>query len=766
MVSMKVKKRDGLDEPYSEEKINKAPEWATEGLHASASAIVMGAVRRFYDGMTTDQVHEALIQSAKDLITADKPDYQFAVTRLAVFLLHKRLYGKFEVPHLKVLVDDLVAKGHYDRDVVEAFNDAEWEELNTVIDHTRNMHMNFSKFEVLETKYMIKNRVTGEIHETPQLALLMMAAALFHRCTPANGYPEGKRMALIRKAYDAFSVTNTISFPTPISAGMRGTVRQFSSCTVIDFGDSLDSINESTVAASIYAANRAGIGMNLGRIRSENSPVRNGDVSHTGQVPFVKQVAAAIKAVHQGGIRPCSGTVFFPIWTLDVESLIVLKNNRGTEENRQRNMDYAFQFNGLLYRRLLANADITLFSPSDTPGLYESFFRNQSLFEELYTRYEADPTIRKKRVKAADIFTLFVHERSSTGRIYFQNVDHANTNSAFNAELAPVYMSNLCLEISIPTKPIMERYDPESGEIGLCTLAAFNMAELKLEDLGEAADLVVTALDEILDYQDYPHPAGRRGGQDRRPLGVGVTGMATFIARLGGLYSDDVANVAIHEYFERMQFELLRASMELAKIKGRCKLFHETTYAQGILPIDRYNKAVDSIVPNDLKCDWEWLRGEIAKYGLRNSTVTALMPCETSSHMTGTPNGIEPVRGRMMYKSNKSRVMKLVFADPGPGNRYEFLWAIPNNKGIIRKVAIMQKFVDQSISLNLNYDPSKYPSGKVPMQDIIGDMIDCWKYGIKTGYYHNTRDGSEDQDAPEVFVDENDDGCEGGACKI
>ncbi|HAB80477.1 MAG TPA: ribonucleoside-diphosphate reductase subunit alpha, partial [Glaciecola sp.] len=640
------------------------------------------------------------------------------------------------------------------------------------LDHWRDMNFSYAAVKQLEGKYLVQNRVSGDIYESAQFLYILVAACLF-----AN-YPKETRLDYIKRFYDATSLFK-ISLPTPIMAGVRTPTRQFSSCVLIEAGDSLDSINATSSAIVKYVSQRAGIGVNAGRIRALGSEIRGGEAFHTGCIPFYKHFQTAVKSCSQGGVRGGAATLFYPLWHLEVESLLVLKNNRGVEENRVRHLDYGVQFNKLMYTRLIKNQNITLFSPSDVPGMYDAFFADQDKFEELYVKYENDPSIRKKSIKAMELFSLFMQERASTGRIYLQNVDHCNTHSPFDPKVAPVRQSNLCLEIALPTKPLQHINDPE-GEIALCTLSAFNLGAIKsLDELEELAELAVRALDSLLDYQDYPVPAAYNASMGRRTLGIGVINFAYYLAKNGVKYSDHSANNLIHRTFEAIQFYLMKASNELAKEKGACSKFNETTYSKGIMPIDTYKKDVDAICNEPLHLDWDGLRESIVKHGLRNSTLSALMPSETSSQISNATNGIEPPRGHISIKSSKDGVLKQVVPDyENLKDKYELLWDIPSNDGYLQLCAIMQKFVDQTISANTSYNPSQYEGNKVPMKLLIKDLLTTYKLGIKTLYYHNTRDGageSSDLDAAtiakqntqaQVVIEAEDDDCAGGACKI
>ncbi|HHQ4795587.1 class 1a ribonucleoside-diphosphate reductase subunit alpha [Aeromonas veronii] len=751
-----VTKRNGHKEPIDLDKIHRVLDWAAEGLdNVSVSQVELKSHIQFYDGIRTADIHETIIKATADLISEQTPDYQYMAARLAIFHLRKKAYGQFEPPHLYQHVARLVDMGKYDKHLLEDYTQAEFEELNTHLDHWRDMDFSYAAVKQLEGKYLVQNRVTGEIYESPQFLYMLVAACLFSK------YPKDTRLDYIKRFYDAVS-TFKISLPTPIMSGVRTPTRQFSSCVLIECDDSLDSINATASSIVRYVSQRAGIGINAGRIRGLGSPIRSGEAFHTGCIPFYKYFQTAVKCCSQGGVRGGAATLFYPLWHTEVESLLVLKNNRGVEENRVRHMDYGVQINKLMYQRLIKGGDITLFSPSDAPGLYDAFFADQDKFEELYVKYEQDPAIRKKTLKAVDLFSLMMQERAGTGRIYIQNVDHCNTHSPFDPSVAPVRQSNLCLEIALPTKPL-NNIDDESGEIALCTLSAFNLGAIeKLEDLEEMADLAVRALDALLDYQDYPIAAAKKGSMGRRTLGIGVINYAYYLAKNGARYSDGSGLALTHRTFEAIQYYLLKASVQLAREFGPCPLFGETTYAQGILPIDTYKKDLDALCNEPLHLDWESLREEIKSVGLRNSTLTALMPSETSSQISNATNGIEPPRGLVSVKASKDGILKQVVPEYDRlKDQYELLWKQPSVDGYLQLVGIMQKFVDQAISANTNYDPARFEGNKVPMKQLLKDLLTAYKYGLKTLYYHNTRDGADD-----AQTDLQDDGCAGGACKI
>ncbi|WP_288998458.1 class 1a ribonucleoside-diphosphate reductase subunit alpha [uncultured Psychrobacter sp.] len=752
---IKVTKRDGRLELIDLDKIHKVIEWAAHDLdNVSVSQVELKSHIQFYEGIKTRDIHETIIKSAADLISEETPDYQYLAARLAIFHLRKIAYNKFTPPHLFDHVTTLAEAGKYDEHILADYSRAEFDELNEYIDHWRDMNLAYAAVEQMAGKYLVQDRVTKRVYESPQFLYMLVGMCLF-----AN-YDKASRLIYVKRFYDATSQFK-ISLPTPIMSGVRTPSRQFSSCVLIECGDSLDSINATTSAIVRYVSQRAGIGINAGRIRALGSPIRGGEAQHTGCIPFYKLFQTAVKCCSQGGVRGGAATLFYPLWHLEVESLLVLKNNRGVEDNRVRHMDYGVQINKTLYTRLIKGQDISLFSPSDVPGLYDAFFEDQDKFEALYTQYEQDPNIRSRQIPAADLFSLMMQERASTGRIYIQNVDHCNTHSPFDATVAPIRQSNLCMEIALPTKPL-DNINDETGEIALCTLSAVNLGKVEsVSDIEEPAELIVRALDALLDYQDYPVKAAENGSMRRRTLGVGVINYAYYLAKNGVRYSDDSALGLTHQTFEALQYYLLKASNKLAKEQGACPAFNETTYSQGILPIDTYKKDLDNICQEPLHLDWESLRQEITEHGLRNSTLTALMPSETSSQIANATNGIEPPRGLVSIKASKDGILKQVVPEIDKlKGQYELLWQMPNNDGYIKLVAIMQKFVDQSISANTNYDPVRYEGGRVPMKILLKDLLNAYKLGVKTLYYHNTRDGANDAQA------DMEDDCAGGACKI
>ena len=753
-----VLKRSGDFEPLDLDKLHKVVEDASEGLQVSVSQVELDAHIQFVDGITTEAIQKTLIKSAADLISADTPDYQYLAARLVNFNLRKTVYGQYTPPSFFSHVVDKTDRGQYDSHITVDYSKAEFEELDLYIDHERDMKFAYAAMVQMEGKYLAQDRVSGEIFETPQFLYMLVGMCLFSK------YPKETRMQYVKTFYDAVSLFK-LSLPTPIMAGVRTPTRQFSSCTLIEAGDSLDSINAAAAGIVKYISQRAGIGINGGRIRALGSSIRKGAAVHTGVIPFWKYFQTAVKSCSQGAVRGGAATLFYPFWHLEVENLLVLKNNKGVEENRIRHLDYGVQLNKLMYERLIKDEYITLFSPSEVEGMYDAFFQDQGLFKKLYEEAESNSSVLQKRVKATELFGTLMLERASTGRIYIQNVDHCNTNSPFDARVAPVRQSNLCLEVALPTKPMDNINDPE-GEVALCTLSALNLGEISGDkELELYTDIGVRALDELLDYQDYPIICAENSSMNRRTLGIGVINYANWVAKSGFKYSDGSANNATHELFEAIQYFCLKASNNLAKEKGACPLFNETTYANGIMPMDRSKDYVDKLHTAELRQDWEKLRYSISQFGLRNSTLTALMPAETSAQISNSTNGIEPPRGLVSVKSSKDGTMKQVVPDIKKlRKKYEFLWDMPDNKGYLSLVGIMQKWVDQAISANTNYDPERFKDNKVPMQVLLDDLLLAYKSGVKTLYYHNTRDGANSsQDEVVETVDED---CGGGGCKI
>ena len=752
---IKVKKRNGRGmESLNLEKMHKMCEEATKGIAGvSASQVEIQSGIQFYDGITTGEIQEILIRSASDLISLDNPNYQYVAARLLLFSLRKSLYGKMrEMPHLEKHIMDCCNKEVYDKDIFTKYSKEEIEKVNGYIDHDRDFLFTYAGLRQVVDKYLVQDRSTGGVYETPQFMYIMIALTIFAE------YPKETRLNYVRRYYDAIS-KHKLNIPTPIMAGVRSPIRQFASCVLVDIDDTLDSIFSSDMAIGKYVAQRAGIGINAGRIRGINSKIRGGEVQHTGVVPFLKKFESTVRCCTQNGIRGGSATVHFPIWHQEIRDILVLKNNKGTEDNRVRKLDYSIQLSKLFYERFIQNKEITLFSPHDCPGLYESFGTDK--FDDLYCRYESDESIQKSTIGAQELILDLLKERAETGRIYLMNIDHCNSHSSFKDKIE---MSNLCQEITLPTYPL-QHIDDLTGEIALCILSAVNVGKIRSDsELEELCDLSVRGLEELIDYQDYPVRAAEIATKARRSLGVGFIGLAHYLAKLGFNYDSQEAWDAVHGLAESFQYYLLKASNEVAKEKGWCENFGRTKYADGILPIDTYKSDVDDICKQELQHDWESLRASILEHGLRHSTLSAQMPSESSSVVSNATNGIEPPRGYLSIKKSKKGPLKqIVPSYAGLKNNYTLLWDMKGNRGYINVVAVMQKFFDQGISGNWSYNPEQYENNEVPVSVMAEDLLTTYKLGWKTSYYQNTHDMKTDEVDPAHPVGWHDDVPEGAS---
>ena len=738
---LNITKRTGESVPLDIQKIHKVVGFACEGLTGVSSSLVqMNAGIQFAHGITSREIQDLLVRSANDLITLENPNYQYVAARLLLYGIYKDVYGGFDKTSLLEMVKKNIERRVYDSAILESYSEEEFEKMEKYLKHNRDENFTYAGLRQIVDKYLCQDRSSGEVYESPQHMYMMIAATLF-----AN-YPKEDRLHYVRRYYDATSLFK-INIPTPVMAGVRTPIRQFASCVLVDSDDTLDSIFASDMSIGRYTAQRAGIGINAGRIRGINSKIRGGEVAHTGVVPFLKKFEATVRCCTQNGVRGGSATTHFPFWHQEIEDILVLKNNKGTEDNRVRKLDYSIQLNKLMYERLLTQGEITLFSPHRVPGLYEAFFSDQDKFKELYEKYEKDPKITKKTLPAMQLFSALIKERAETGRIYIMNVDHSNTHSSFKDT---VYMSNLCQEITLPTKPLNHIDDPE-GEIALCILSAINVGTIKsLDDLEELCELAVRALDEIIDYQKYPIKAAEISTKARRSLGVGYIGLAHYLAKNGCKYSDKKALTKVHELTEAFQYYLLTASNKLAQEKGKCDYYDRTKYSDGILPIDTYKKELDEICSITLKYDWDSLRKDIREHGLRHSTLSAQMPSESSSVVSNATNGIEPPRGFLSVKKSKKGPLKQIVPQYQTlKDNYTLLWDMPSNDGYINIVAVMQKFFDQAISGNWSYNPTHFDNNEVPMSVMIKDLLNTYKYGWKTSYYQNTYDYKTDGDVVE-----------------
>ncbi len=738
---IKVKKRNGSIELINLEKMHIMVDEACKGLSGvSASQVEIQSGIQFYDGITTPEIQEILIRSASDLIDLDCPNYQFVAARLLLFSIRKQIYGKMrDLPNLYTHIEKCVGQGVYDAEILDNYTHEEIDKVQTWIDHERDFLFTYAGLRQVVDKYLVQDRSTGGVYESPQFMYIMIALTIF------SEYPKETRLNYVKRYYDAIS-KHKINIPTPIMAGVRTPLRQFASCVLVDVDDTLDSIFSSDMAIGRYVAQRAGIGINAGRIRGINSKIRDGEVQHTGVVPFLKKFESTVRCCTQNGIRGGSATVHFPIWHQEIEDIIVLKNNKGTEDNRVRKLDYSIQISKIFYERFIQNGEISLFSPHDVPGLYDAFGTDD--FDVLYRMHELNDAVPRKTIGAQELFLSILKERAETGRLYIMNIDHCNTHSSF---LDKVNMSNLCQEITLPTDPL--QHIDGKGEIALCILSAVNVGKVRTDDeLEDLCDLSVRSLEELIDYQKYPIIAAEVATKARRSLGVGYIGLAHYLAKLGFKYDSQEAWDAVHGLSESFQYYLLKASNQLAKEKGACEYFHRTKYANGILPIDTYKQDVNEITSIDYEHDWESLRTSITTYGLRHSTLSAQMPSESSSVVSNATNGIEPPRGYLSIKKSKKGPLKQIV--PGFNtlkNNYTLLWDMKSNDGYVKIVAVMQKFFDQAISGNWSYNPQNYPDNEVPVSVMANDLLTTYKYGWKTSYYQNTYDNKTDE------VDDRDD---------
>ena len=764
-MTMHVTKRNGSTQDFDLDKVHKVLEWATADISGvSVSEIEIKANIQLYDKIPAYDIHELLIKSAAELISEHTPNYQFVAARLISYKLRKEVYGDYKPWPLRQIIIENVSRDVYDGAIMKDYDYKEVDELDAYIKHDRDDNFTYAGMEQFRGKYLVQDRKTKQHYETPQILYMMIAATLFAK------YPKETRMKYVKDYYDAISQFY-ISLPTPIMAGVRTPTRQFSSCVLIESGDSLDSINSTATSIVKYISKKAGIGIGAGSIRAEGARVGDGSVVHTGLIPFLKYFQAAVKSCSQGGVRGGAATVYLPIWHYEFEDLVVLKNNKGIEENRVRHMDYAFQLNKLMYERLLTGGDITFFDPNDVPGLYEAFFDDQDKFKELYEKYERARSVRKKTLPATEVFSTLIQQRKDTGRIYIMNVDHANDHGAFKPKEAPVRMSNLCCEIDLPTSPLGE--NPEEGEISLCTLSAINWGLInEPSEFKKYCNLSVRALDELLDYQSYPVRAAERGTMNRRPLGIGIINLAYFLAKRGLKYNEEAFDI-VDEYAEAWSYYLIEASQELATEKGEIPLKNHTKYADGVLPIDTYKRELDNLIENKERLPWNELRNKLLETGTRNSTLMALMPAETSAQISNSTNGIEPPRALVSYKQSKDGVMAQVV----PGyhhlkNKYDLLWDQTSPDGYLKICAILQKYIDQGISVNTSYNPEHYEDNKIPMSVMLTDLVTAYKYGLKQLYYFNTFDGAGEMTDGETHhaydgeaqTEYEDDDCE--SCKI
>ena len=745
---IQVTKRDGTKELLDIDKLHKVVFYACENITGvSPSEVELKSQIQFFNGVTSKEIQETLIKAAADLISEETPNYQYVGGRLVNYAIRKEVYNGFEPWHIKKLVDRNTDSGFYDPELVTKYSDEEWDKIDSFIRHERDENLTYVAMEQLRGKYLCQNRVSGEIFETPQMCYILIAASLF------QDYPVSSRLQWVKEYYDAISL-HDISLPTPVMAGVRTPQRQFSSCVLIETDDSLDSINATAAAVVKYVSQKAGIGIGGGSIRAIGSPIRKGDAYHTGIIPFYKHFQSAVKSCSQGGVRGGAATIYYPVWHLEVEDMLVLKNNKGTEENRVRHMDYGVQFNKLMYERLVTGGDITLFSPADVPGLYDAFFADQDKFKELYERAERNTRLRKKTMPARELFSAFMEERKNTGRIYLQNVDNANDHGSFLPDVAPIKMSNLCAEITLPTKPLKDLNDPE-GEISLCTLSAINWGNIRTPaDFERVCRLAVRGLDALLSYQNYPILAAQLSTEKRRPLGVGIINFAYWLAKHDLTYQHiDADGLAlVDEWAEAWSYYLIKASADLAVEQGAIPGNMETKYGHGITPNQTYKKDLDALVPHVERQDWPGLREQLKATGIRNSTLMALMPSETSAQIANATNGIEPPRSLISVKQSKHGVLKQVVPEfKRLKNKYDLLWDQQSPEGYLKIMAVLQKYIDQGISVNTSYNPAYYEDEKIPMSTMLQHLLMFYKLGGKQLYYFNTNDGQGEIDVSKMM---------------
>jgi ribonucleoside-diphosphate reductase alpha chain len=771
---MLVTKRSGQIQELDLNKIHAVLSWACEGKNddalnpikgVSVSQIEMMAQLHFYDKMPTSEIHEILIKAARDLISEDYPNYDQVAARLVWFAVRKEAFNNNLPPHLGKVIQDNVDRSIYSQDILDLYSSQEINELNSFIDHTRDDLFKYAGAEQMRKKYLVQNRKTKKIFESFQFPYIMVAALLFAK------YPKNTRMKYVKRYYDLIS-QHYISLPTPIMAGLRTKVKQFSSCVLVNAGDSLDSIIDTSGVIVKYASRKAGLGVNIGRIRAVDQAVRGGDAVTTGVIPFAKYLNAALKSCSQGAVRGASATFNYPIWHLEFERLIELKNNKGTDETRLRTVDYCIHINELFYKRLVKKGDITFFSPEEVPDLYEAFYSSDpKKFEKLYKQYEKDPNLTKKVLPAMQVFSKIMQERFETGRIYILNADTVNVHGSFYESIE---QTNLCTEITLPTTPIQG----EDGLVALCTLSAVNWGKLGLiedhnEDgrsnrtdnkLKDICEMAVRALDALLDYQEYPVDQAAKHTKLYRPLGIGIIGFAHWLAKHRLLWGAEDTLAETEKLMERMAYYLTDTSIELAKEYGSCEM--KTKYHDGIFPIDTSKLACKTIM------DWDYLKAKAREFGIRNATLMALMPSETSSQLANETNGIEPPRDIVTIKGSKEGVLPQLVPEYAKLNPYyQTLWEV-ETRDYLKTLAVIQKYVDQAISVNTSYDPKKFANGEVSMARLLEDLLYAYRLGHKTLYYSNTRDGSGDGEEAvslgegfgQIAAEEDD--CESGACKI
>lgn len=734
---MKVTKRNGTIENFSAQKLNNLASWACKDYNANPSDVIVNAELSIYSKIKTSKIHELLITSAMNLIDIKNTDYQFVAGRLLALHLRKQIFGVTldeNMPHLADVIIKNVSLTYYTEELLHKFTEEQLDYLNSEIDHSQDMNMTFAQIQKIAESYAVRNRKTGYIYETPQYIFMIMSMMIYDDVeTIVSHYKE--------------LVNKTISYPTPIIAGLRTRSKQFASCTLIEVGDSIDSIGASNHASIRFVSKRAGLGIGFHNLRSLGSTIRNGEVEHTGIIPFLRSTQNAIKSCSQGGIRSGSATVAIQLWNPEIEDILVLKNNKGTDDNRVKFLDYSIQMTGYFLSRMLKNENISLFSTSIAPKLQETWGTDE--FIGHYEAYEADESIERKTVNGRELLNVFLDERQGSGRLYVMFIDNVNSKNQF---LDRITMSNLCQEIVEPTAPFEKIDEAGDGEIALCNLGGINLGVIDGPDtfwkLEQPIAHLVYALNRVIDIQEYPVVHAEKQLL-RRNLGIGVTNFAYWMAKNKMIYTNTKALALIDELFEHIQFYLIKASMELAKEDGEAVWFHKTKYAQLVFPHEQAKDSVLKLVDRKLTLDWEWLREQISIYGMKNSVLSAIMPVESSSLVTNSTNGIEPPRSFVVTKTNGTSISNKIVVPEAKelAAYYTLAWDHENiNHHINQITGIIQKWIDQAISVNHYYNPNNYEGYKTPRKKLIQDIVEFYNYGGKNLYYSNTLDAITDKD--------------------
>ena len=735
---IQVTKRDGSKEPLNLEKWQAQIQKVCAGVaDVSQSMIEIKSQPHFYDGITTREIDEITLRAVVDLIDVESnPDvghinYQYVAGKQRLSMLRKDVYGSYEVPNLFEIVKRNVAIGLYTKELLEWYSEADWQRMDEMLDHEKDEQYSYAAIEQLIEKYLVRNRATKEIYETPQVRYMIAAATVFHKEEPNSA-----RMKYIKEYYNAAS-DGLFTLATPVLAGLGTPTKQFSSCVLIRSDDDLDSIFASGEMMAKYASKRAGIGLEIGRLRPLGSPIRGGEIMHTGMIPFLKKWFGDLRSCSQGGIRNASATVFYPIWHHQFDDLIVLKNNQGTDETRVRHMDYGVVLSAFFWRRFKNKENITFFDPNEVPDLYEAFYSNTKLFEELYVKYERTPGLRKKVMNSEEVFKGgILKERTDTGRIYLVFIDNVMNQGPFDPEYHTIYQSNLCCEILLPTKPFKRLDDPD-GRIALCTLGSINWGAFRNpEDMRRACRILQRSLCNILDYQDFLSIQSELSNKEIQPLGIGVTNLAYWHAKRGFKYGEKDALQDVKTWMEHQAYYLTEATVELARERGKCSHSDLTRYGQGTFPWELRAKGVNELADFTPELDWESLRTNMRQWGVRNATLMAIAPVESSSVVINSTNGIEMPMSLITVKESKAGSFTQVAPDYAKlKNKYELMWEQKDCAGYLKTAAVLAAYVDQSISTNTFYNPAHFPGRKVPTTLIAKNLMQAHQWGLKTFYY-------------------------------